>query len=196
LDKRKKDKDADKIKEQPVTYDIYAAMPDDGQRYEVIDGVLEMMSPSPTSTHQGIIVELLYELRTRCNSDYMIYIAPLDLILSKTNTVQPDLMMIHRSRLHIVTPRGIEGPPNLVVEILSPGSRKRDKVKKMAVYEKHAVPEYWVIDPQARTLEQYQLNDHGQYELCNLFEGDELVCSDKLPCVAFTVNDIFKDVIH
>jgi len=196
LDKRKKDKDTDKIKEQPVTYDIYAAMPDDGQRYEVIDGVLEMMSPSPTATHQGISVIMSFELVRSCNSDYMIYAAPLDLILSKTNTIQPDLMMIHRSRLHIVTPRGVEGLPDLVVEILSPGSRKRDKVKKMAVYEKHAVPEYWVVDPQARTLEQYQLNDGGQYELCDLFEGDERVHSDKLPCVAFTVKDIFKDVIH
>jgi len=194
MDKRKKG--ADKIKEQPVTYDIYAAMPDDGLRYEVIDGVLEMMSPSPTATHQDISLDLILELSSHCKSDYKIYAAPFDLILSKTNTVQPDLMMIHRSRLHIVTPRGVEGPPDLVVEILSPGSRKRDKVKKMAVYEKHAVPEYWVIDPETRTLEQYQLNDGGHYELCDLFEGDERVHSDKLPCVAFAISDIFKDVIH
>lgn len=194
MDKSKKE--ADKIKEQPVTYEVYAAMPDDGQRYEVIEGVLEVMSPSPTFTHQDISMQLTFSFFRHCESDYKILSAPLDVILSNTNVLQPDLILIHRSRLHIVTSRGIEGVPDLVVEILSPGSRKRDKVKKLTVYEKHGVPEYWIIDPQTRVLEQYQMDESGLYRLLNLFEGDERIHSDKLPCVAFSVDDIFRDVIQ
>lgn len=189
-------KKTDKVREQQVTYEIYAAMPDADQRYEVIDGVLEMMSPSPTAAHQGTIMGLISELNRSCISDYILYVSPLDVILSETNVVQPDLLMIHRSRLHIVTPRAVEGAPDLVVEIVSPGSRKRDKLTKMVVYAQHAVPEYWIVDSQARTLEQHRLNDDGRYELCNLFEAEDRVHSDKLPCVAFMLNDVFKDVLH
>ncbi|MCD9020782.1 Uma2 family endonuclease [Cohnella silvisoli] len=131
-----------------------------------------------------------------CKSDYIIYSAPLDVILNGTNVVQPDILMIHRSRQHIVTARGIEGPPDLVVEIISPGSRKRDKVKKMTVYEKHGVPEYWIIDSETRMLEQYLQNDRERYELCDLFEGDDRVTSNKLPCVAFVISAIFSEIIH
>lgn len=182
------------MKESPVTYEIYAEMPDDGKRYEVIDGMLELMSPGPTAAHQSISLELIHELRQGCKTDYLIYVAPLDVILSHTNVVQPDVLMIHRSRRHIVTSRGVEGPPDLVVEVLSPGSRKRDRLKKMAVYENHGVPEYWIVDPEARTLEQYRLNDRKRFELLELFEGDDLVVSDKLTCASFVVSRIFSDI--
>jgi Uma2 family endonuclease len=184
----------DRVKEQPVTYDMYAAMPDDGQRYEIIDGSLELMSPAPSTTHQSVGGELYFILKQTCNSDYVIYNAPLDVILSATDVLQPDLVMVHRSRLEIVTKRGIEGPPDLVAEIVSPGSRRRDKVVKMGRYAKYGVPEYWIIDIEARTLEQYRLEDKGLYALRNLFEGDDPVASDKLPCVAFAVSDLFRDL--
>ncbi len=183
----------DRIKEQQMTYDIYAAMPDDGQRYEIVEGAMEMMSPSPSTAHQEISGELEYLLKQSCKSDYLIYDAPLDVILSQTNVLQPDILMIHRSRLHIVTARGIEGPPDLVVEVISPGSRKRDKVDKMKIYARYHVPEYWIADSDTRTLEQYQLVGE-LYELNNLFEGDDRVTSDKLPCVSFVISDIFKEV--
>lgn len=192
----KNKKAADKVKEQPATYETYAALPDDGNRYEVIDGVLELMSPSPTASHQSIALDLCFELKQSCKSDYLIYVAPLDVILSNTNVVQPDAIMIHRSRKHIVTSRGIEGPPDLAAEVLSPSSRKRDRLKKMTVYEKHGVPEYWIVDPDALTLEQFQLDEREKYVLTQLFEGDELVVSDKLPCVSFAVNRLFADVLQ
>ena len=183
----------DRVKEQPVTYDIYASMPDDGMRYEVLDGVLEAMSPSPTATHQTIIGEL-HLLMQRCKSEYLIYLAPLDVILSHRNVLQPDLLLVHRSRADIVTERGVEGAPDLVVEILSPSSRARDKVVKMKIYAKHGVPEYWVIDTGVRTLERYVLTEAGIYELRDLFEENSAVSSDKLPCVSFVVGDLFSDL--
>lgn len=189
-----KKKATDQIKEQQVTYEIYAAMPDDGQRYEIVDGSMEMMTPSPSTMHQAVSGELEYLLKQSCNSDYLIYHAPLDVILSDTNVVQPDIIMIHRSRQHIVTERGVEGPPDLVVEILSPSSRKRDKVIKMRTYAIHGVQEYWIIDPITRTLEQFQLVSSEYYELCNLFQGDDPVTSDKLPCVSFAISEIFREI--
>lgn len=175
-----------------MTYELYAAMPDDGRRYEIIEGTMEMMSPGPSTTHQAVSGELEFIMKQSCKSDYVIYDAPLDVILSQTTVLQPDILMIHRSRLHIVTNRGIEGPPDLVVEIVSPGSRKRDKVDKMNTYAKHSIPEYWIVDIEARTLEQYHLLG-DRYEMYNLYEGDEIVTSDKLPCVSFVLSDIFKE---
>jgi hypothetical protein len=83
-------KDGDRIKEQQITYDIYAAMPDDGQRYEIVEGVMEMMSPGPFTAHQVVSGELEYLLKQSCKSDYLIFDAPLDVILSQTNVLQPD----------------------------------------------------------------------------------------------------------
>lgn len=186
------EKEDDRVKEQLVTYDVYAAMPEDGHRYEIFDGVLEMMSPGPSNVHQGIGLELSYLLMQSCKSDYVIRTAPLDVILSETNVLQPDVVMVHRSRMDIVTMRGIEGPPDLVVEVLSPGSRKRDRVRKLPIYAKHGVPEYWIVDPSARTLERLVLAD-GAYEIVDVFEEDDVVASEKLPCVSFKVSELFAD---
>lgn len=181
------------IKEHPVTYDIYAKLPDDGTRYEVLEGCLEAMSPSPTANHQSVGGQLFLSLQ-RCKSDYLVFVAPLDVILSPTNVLQPDVLLIHRSRSEIVTKRGVEGAPDLVVEILSPSSRAKDKVRKMKIYAKHGVPEYWVIDIGSQTLERFVRDDNGVYELIELFESGDTVSSDKLPCASFALDELFSDL--
>lgn len=190
-DKRKPK--ANRVLEHPVTYEAYASLPDDGMRYEVLEGTLEAMSPSPTANHQSVIRDLLLRMQG-CNSDYLVFVAPLDVILSRTNVLQPDLLLIHRTRSEIVTKRGVEGAPDLVVEILSPSSRHRDKVRKMKIYAKHGVPEYWVIDIDAQTLERYVLTETGVYELTELFESGDTVSSDKLPCATFALGVLFSDL--
>ncbi|MFB9276470.1 Uma2 family endonuclease [Cohnella cellulosilytica] len=182
----------DRIMEHPVTYEAYAEMPDDGQRYEVLEGELELMSPAPSTVHQ-VIGSALHLHVQGCASEYFILIAPLDVILSRTNVVQPDLIMVHRSRADIVTMRGVEGAPDLVVEVLSPWLHKRDRERKLNIYAKHGVPEYWIIDPAAQTLERFELNGELQYELRELCENDDRISSDKLPCVSFPVGELFKD---
>lgn len=188
---KKKDRE-EQLREQPVTYDIYAALPDDGLRYEVLEGALELMSPGPSAAHQILSHSLQVLLGPDCRADYLILCAPLDVILSQTNVVQPDLIFVHRDRLDIVTPRGVEGIPDLVVEILSPGSRRRDRVRKQEIYERHGVPEYWILDPVARTLDQFLWVD-GSYGLEEVYEGDERVHSDRLRCVSFTVDELFDE---
>lgn len=93
------------IKESPVTYEAYANMIDDGKRYEIADGVLELMSPSPTVTHQSICHEMQVILSTGCRSKFIILPSPIDVVLSDTEVRQPDLVMIHRSRMSIISDR-------------------------------------------------------------------------------------------
>jgi len=177
------------IKEQLFTYDDYARLPDDGKRYELVEGVLELMTPAPTPKHQVISNQIQTILTNSCQSEYMIFASPIDLILSNTEVRQPDLLVVHRSKIDIITRRGIEGIPDLVAEILSPHSVKRDKQGKLRTYAKFKIPEYWIIDPAHESLEQYILSDN-RYELLNVYDREERVKSEQLPCASFTMGQI------
>lgn len=181
------------IREFPVTYETYANMPDDGNRYEIDDGVLELMSPGPNSVHQLVLNALLDQLKRDCQNDYIILFAPLDVILSQTEVRQPDLILIHKSRHSIITYRGVEGPPDLVVEISTVDSLRRDRVRKTKAYAKHGVPEYWIVDLGNYALEQYILQG-SQYELHELYHGDQVIRSEMLPCASFTINEIIRSI--
>jgi len=181
------------IKESPVTYESYANMADDGNRYEISNGVLELMSPSPTATHQSVVYELQFKLNVSCRIEYIIYAAPLDVILSDTEVRQPDLVMIHQSRRSIISNRGINGAPDLVVEITSEHSRRRDKVKKRIIYAQYGVPEYWIVDLSNFTLEQYVLVG-DRYELTEVYAEDDVICSKTVPCASFSMNEIVQSL--
>ena len=146
-----------------LTYEDYCALPDDGRRYEILDGDLSM-TPSPSVPHQGFAGNLFVVLHAhiRRHAAGEILIAPVDAILAKTTVVVPDLVFVSRERLGIVTSRGVEGAPDLVVEILSPGTASRDRVEKAQIYARYGVRHYWLADPDARALEVYELAG-GQY---------------------------------
>ncbi|QJD84885.1 Uma2 family endonuclease [Cohnella herbarum] len=181
------------MKESPVTYEIYANMVDDGNRYEISDGVLELMSPAPTFIHQAISYELQYILNSSCRNEFIIVSSPIDVILSDTEVRQPDLVMVHRNRVSIISNRGINGAPDLVAEITSEHSRRRDKVTKRSVYARYQVPEYWIVDPSNFTLEQYVL-DGDRYELAEVYAGDDTIHSKTAPCVSFSMNEIVRSL--
>ncbi|WP_372636422.1 Uma2 family endonuclease [Cohnella sp.] len=181
------------VKESPVTYEMYANMEDDGNRYEISDGVLELMSPSPLFIHQFICHKMQVMLDGSCRNDFLILAAPLDVILSDTEVRQPDLVMIHLSRTHIISKRGINGAPDLVVEITSEHSLKRDKLTKRNVYAKYGVREYWIVDPSNFTLEQYELHD-DYYELLDVYSGEEPVRSHTAPCVSFSMDELVRSI--
>ncbi|HZG78366.1 MAG TPA: Uma2 family endonuclease, partial [Paenibacillus sp.] len=117
----------DLLREDNVTYEEYAEW-DDGNRYELVDGRLELMSPGPNSTHQLVTVELLKRISRSCDDVAVIFTAPIDVILAAKEVRQPDLVILLRSNLHRLTKRGIEGPPDIVAEILSPSTSKRDRL--------------------------------------------------------------------
>lgn len=180
------------VKESGWTVEDYYQLPEDGHQYELVDGRLEL-KPSPTSTHQRVGQQLFRCMTDQCESDYILILAPMDVILSDSETRQPDLLMVHREREHIIQEHAVVGPPDLVIEILSPGSGKRDRMMKRESYARFLVPEYWIVDPAHLTIEQYVLVESGQpYVLQNLFDKDDVLYSDKLPCASFRVEEALK----
>jgi Uma2 family endonuclease len=148
-----------------MTYADYAALPDDGRRYELYEGEIEM-TPAPSTRHQLAIKNLLFLLEgyLRAHGAGVIIPSPVDLILSNTTVLQPDLVVVLRGREQIITERGVEGPPNLVIEVLSPSTAARDRQSKAQLYARYGVKHYWIADPDARRIESYEL-DSGAYAL-------------------------------
>lgn len=148
--------------ERRWTYDDYAALPDDGKRYEVLDGEL-VMSPTPYLNHQMIAGRLHVIFVTLLRPQkHIVFIAPVDVIFSKHTVLQPDVLVIHADRREVMTKRAIEkGSPDLVVEVLSPSNRRHDKWAKRALYQSFGVREYWIADPQDQTIEVLELVGAG-----------------------------------
>jgi Uma2 family endonuclease len=139
---------------RPLTYDDLLEMPDDGNRREVLGGEL-LVNPAPRRDHQMISANLDWILQRflRSSEAGRIFTHPVDLYLGRHDIVQPDLVVIRNARLGIYRPEGIiDAPPDIVVEILSPSTRGIDLVRKMALYARSGVPEYWIADPERRTL--------------------------------------------
>lgn len=188
-----KKKKVERVHEQGWTYEDYANLPDDGTRYELADGLLQALTTAPHPVHQLVISEVFNCLNQTCQSEFIIFIAPIDLILSEFDVRQPDIAMLHRNKINIVTNRGIEGSPDLIVEVLTPSSIKRDREDKKNVYAKFGIKEYWLIDPILHTLEQYILKD-GRYILHEVYMDDQTVNSSHITCASFSVNEIFDSI--
>jgi Uma2 family endonuclease len=147
------------------TYREYALLPDDGRRHELIEGDF-YASPAPSSLHQAVSARLQHRLMTQLEDTGIaaVFNAPWDVILSDTTVVQPDLALVRASRKHLISARGMEGPPDVLVEILSPSSREQDELLKKAVYARFHVPEYWLIDPDLGFVSVFR-SDGGAYRL-------------------------------
>jgi Uma2 family endonuclease len=146
-----------------LNYEDYAELPDDGRRYELHEGELSV-TPAPGTSHQAILRNLLVMLHSHVDARGLgeVFPAPVDCILENITVVQPDIVFIETARRSVLTERGIEGPPTLVVEIVSPSTTGIDRRRKLQLYARYAVPYYWIVDPPARTIEAYQLTQ-GQY---------------------------------
>jgi Uma2 family endonuclease len=181
-----------RVKEQGATYEDYAVIPDEAGRFELLDGELSAMSPAPSLMHQLVSKELQKALY-HCDNDYFVLNAPVDVILSQYSVLQPDIVMLRKDKAHLLTKRGIEGPPDVVVEILSPSTAAKDRGKKMDIYAHYGVPEYWIVDIGNELLEQYLRRD-GTFKLHHVYREDEPVQSSNAPCVAFTMADIMREI--
>lgn len=130
------------------TYADYARLPDDGNRYEVIDGEL-LVTPSPSPMHQRVLVRLVLVLDPYVQRHRIgILIPDVDLLFRTGQFLRPDLLVVTEDQRGGITDRGVEAVPALVVEILSPTSGAIDRVKKPARYGDFGIPEYWVLDPE------------------------------------------------
>ena len=143
------------------TYDDYARLPE-GAPYQLINGSL-VMSPAPASYHQIVHARLFLALATRVDEQNLgqVMSAPVDVRLSDTDVVQPDLLFVAQERLDIIGEQVIDGAPDLVMEVLSPSTAHHDLTTKKRLYEMHGVHEYWVVDPKSRTVEIHTRTDTG-----------------------------------
>ncbi|MCA9458433.1 MAG: Uma2 family endonuclease [Nitrospira sp.] len=146
-----------------LTYEDYVCFPDDGKRHELIDGE-HYVTPAPLTKHQRISMNLAAALHHHCQQAKagQVFSAPTDVIFTETDVVQPDLLYIVKEQEHIITRENIQGAPDLIVEILSNSTRRRDERLKRNLYEQHGVKEYWIIDPELDSVKLYRLQD-GRY---------------------------------
>ena len=139
---------------RPLTYDDLLQMPDDGQHYEIIAGEL-VVTPSPSWNHQRVLGELyrLIDDFARQSGDGKVVFAPFDVVLGPHDIVEPDLVFMASAQGSVPGEQHFfQGAPHLLVEVISPSSRQSDNVKKLALYARAGVLEYWIADPAQRTL--------------------------------------------
>lgn len=141
---------------RPFTYADYCTLPEDGKRSEILDGDL-VVSPAPVPRHQAVSLYLAALLHRYVRQRRLgrVYAAPIDVLLSRTTICQPDIVFVARANQHIVTERAIEGAPDMLVEILSPSTQRRDRGIKARLYARLGVAHYWIIDAKKRQLEAF-----------------------------------------
>ena len=166
--------------------------PDDENRYEIIDGDL-YLTPPPSLAHQHAVSELLLTLRSFAKGHDLgeVYVAPLGVILDPTTGVQPDLVFISRGRLEIMKDQGLEGAPDLAVEVLSPSTASRDRGIKMRRYAASGIEHYWIVDPRNRTLEAYRLGANGFDSIVSLGQ-DDLFTPELFPGLAINLSELWR----
>ncbi|HEV2491705.1 MAG TPA: Uma2 family endonuclease [Terriglobia bacterium] len=165
-------------------------MPDDGKRREIIDGEL-FVTPSPLSKHQ-LAVGRIAAAFFRYLDDHPIgelLLAPLDVILSDYDVLEPDLLFILNEHRSIIQD-WVRGAPDLVIEVLSPTTARQDRGPKLKAYARFGVPEYWIVDAEERVVEVYRLTEQG-YRPAQTLRGREALTSPLLPGFALSPQDIF-----
>jgi Uma2 family endonuclease len=176
-----------------LTYDDLEKIPEErpGDRHELIDGEL-VVTPSPTPVHQVVSRSIFRRLDHHVESNHLgtVLYAPVDVRLTPDNVLIPDILFVSRDRAHIVGDKAIDAPPDLVVEILSPGTRQRDLDVKRELYARFGVQEYWIVDPEAKTIVVLVLVGK-QFE--PLEAGEEGVIPSRiLPQLMLTTEQVFE----
>ena len=175
---------------QKLTYDDYAALPDDGKRYEVLAGELYVV-PAPNLSHQGVAKRLFRTLDRFFEGNNLgeVFFAPLDVILGPHDVAEPDiLVVIDPSQF---STRGIEGPPALVVEILSPSNRTHDLITKARRYLALGIQHYWIVDPDAHRLTCQQAAGDRWVVVAEGRDNDR-VCDPAWPDLAIDLADLWR----
>jgi Uma2 family endonuclease len=178
--------------ERLYTYaDVLRELPESNRPCELWDGKL-VMPAAPFFQHQKVVLRLCRKLDDWVSTHGLgeVVAAPIDMVLSPRQVVQPDVAYIAADRLDIVR-NAIIGHADLVAEVISPGGRNRDRIEKRDLYEQHAIKEYWIIDPEAETVEVLWLNERQQYELATRCLAGQSASSQLLSGFAVGVDYLF-----
>jgi len=175
-----------------LTYRDLQAMPNDGRRYELVDGEV-YMTPAPGTRHQRAVGKLFRALSEFAQARDLgeIFLAPCDVVFGERTAVQPDLFFVRQGRLSIVTDTNVQGVPDLVIEVLSPSNAAFDRETKLQVYARAGVPELWYLDPEERTAEVLNLGADRRYVLTAKLSGKADLVSDALPGLSLRLDEVF-----
>jgi Uma2 family endonuclease len=184
MGEHKKNEKTNQVKEQQGHYDI-------PERFEIINGVRYDFLASPKVHHQQVVGEMYGQFYISCRERGVILVAPMDVHFDEgDNIAQPDLIFIANENRAIIRDGFVFGAPDLVVEVLSESTGRRDKTVKRALYERFGVKEYWIVDPVYRTVDQLLLVNGTYQWVATLTEGDVLI-SPQFECISFTVSSVF-----
>ncbi len=181
-----------------LTNDDFLLFPEDGKRHELIDGV-HYVTASPGLGHQ----ELLGRLHLAIGNFLVgrrhlgrVFLSPADVVLSYHDVVVPDLLFVAGDQQNILTEANVQGPPALVVEILSPSTRRRDEGIKRKLFEEKGIREYWIVDPKGLRVTVFRRGDNGQFpRLVELSTGQaSYLETPLLPGLALSIDDLFAPV--
>ena len=173
-----------------LTYADYLKTSDD-ERCELLNGEL-VMPPAPSTGHQivsMVLGSLLYRFVSERKLGTVIA-APTDVVLSDTDVVQPDILFVSNQRSHILTRENVRGAPDLVVEILSPATAERDRTFKLDLYAQHGVKEFWIVDPDAKTIT-VLLRGESRFEVSGIYGEEQNLSSPTLGGFSVALEEIF-----
>ena len=164
-----------------LTYEDICLLPSNGRRYEVIEGDL-FVTPAPRLLHQTIVIRLGSALLNFIEKKAMgrVFTAPVDIVLSEFDVVEPDIVYISNSRASVLTEKNVQGAPDLVVEVLSETTEKTDRTFKLKLYGKFGIQEYWIIDPNGPSADIYRRGEEGLTWVAKLSAAEALT-SPMLP---------------
>jgi Uma2 family endonuclease len=171
-------------------YSDYLLLPED-KRYEILDGDLHMVA-APSTRHQRVSQNLETALNQHIRDRKLgaWFHAPYDVVLSEENVVQPDILFVRKERLSVIGEKNLQGTPDLVIEILSEGTRRMDLQIKCKIYARFGIPEYWIVDPDADTVEVLAWTDRG-YISSGLYWKSDRLSSPLLPELDLPLAEVF-----
>ena len=172
------------------TYEDYRSTPED-KRYQLLDGEL-IMTAAPRRAHQKADMEITLVLGDYVKENDLgeVYSAPFDVVFSDTDVVQPDLLFVSKERLYIINEDNVRGAPDLVIEILSPSTASLDRNFKRALYARHGVKEFWLVDTDARSITVMFLHERG-YEVVGIYGEGQTLTSPTLEGFTLEIDEIF-----
>jgi Uma2 family endonuclease len=178
-----------------LTYDDFVLFPDDGKRHELIDGE-HYVTPSPNIRHQQISINLTLLIGNwlETHPRGRLFYAPLDVVFSNFDVVEPDLLYVSNERSNVLTVPNVQGAPDLVIEIGSRGTRKRDETIKRRLYERSGVSEYWIVDPDIDVVRVYRRSADSFARPIELScEAGDVLTTSLLPGLELPLARIFRE---
>jgi Uma2 family endonuclease len=179
-----------------LTYDDFVLFPDDGKRHELIDGE-HYVTPSPNNRHQRVSFNLTMLIGGWLETHPIgrLYYAPFDVVFSRFDVVEPDLLYMSKERaVEVLTDANVQGAPELVIEIGSPGTRKRDETIKRTLYERAGVQEYWIVDPDIDVVRIYRrAGKRFAPPVARSRESGDVITTSLLPGLELPLARIFRE---